>query len=341
MNQDRPPHEPWSRRQFVGQLAQGAALAGAAALSPVHLCGADKNPFAYDVSRFQRTDPKLIGWEEVERWVCPGRNARRMAFGPGDVLHVAAGNEVIRRGPAGQLAPIEAGAPVEGVTVATDGTLYVALRDHVELWDGRGNRRAKWEPPAKRTWFSSIAVGENDVFAADSGNRLILRYDRSGKLVARLGAKDAARNIPGFIVPSPNLDVKLHRDGLLRVNNPGRHRFEAYTIDGDFEAAWGKPSAGIAGFCGCCNPIGIAVLADGRVVTCEKGLTRVKVYDGDGELESVVAGTESFAANTQACADPSDCTRGGVDAAVDSLGRIHVLDRVTAEIRVLKPKARA
>jgi streptogramin lyase len=74
------------------------------------------------------------------------------------------------------------------------------------------------------------------------------------------------------------------------------------------------------------------------MVTGEKGLPRVKVFTADGKFESVVAGTESFAANVKACADPGDCTKGGLDIAVDSRGRIHILDRVTAEIRVLQPK---
>ena len=74
------------------------------------------------------------------------------------------------------------------------------------------------------------------------------------------------------------------------------------------------------------------------MVTCEKGLPRVKVLRADGQLESVVAGPESFAANVKACSDPGDCTKGGLDAAVDSQGQIHILDRVTLEIRVLRPK---
>jgi hypothetical protein len=341
MNQDPSPRQPWSRRQFVGNVARSALAAGAAALSSPRGGAADRNPFAYDVSRFSKTDPQLIAWEEISRWTCPAKDARRITFGPDDVLCVAAGQAIIRRGPAGILAPLEFDAPVECVAVASDGTIYAGLRDHIQVFDGRGNRRAKWEVPGRRTWFSSLDVGEHDLFAADSGNRIILRYDRSGKLTGRIGAKDPARNIPGLIVPSPNLVVTIHRDGLLRVTNPGRHRFEAYTVDGDFAGAWGKPSAGITGFCGCCNPVDLAVLSDGRVVTCEKGLPRVKVFGIDGEFESVVAGTESFAANVKACSDPGDCTRGGLAAAVDAQGRIHVLDRVTSEIRVLQPKARA
>ena len=121
-------------------------------------------------------------------------------------------------------------------------------------------------------------MGENNVFAADAGNRVVLRYDKSGKLAGRIGEKNKERNIPGLIIPSPYLGVVLAPDGLLRVNNTGRHRVEAYTVNGDLESSWGKPSNAIEGFCGCCNPIGLALLPDGRYVTCEKGLPRVKVY---------------------------------------------------------------
>lgn len=336
---NNPNQNPgYSRRRFVEKIAHGSVLAGAAAISGRPLFAAEKNPFAYDVSRFSQTDPALIAWEEVGRQVCPGTGARRMAFGPGDVLHVAAGNQIVRLGAQGGSGTIEVGAAVNCVAVAADGTVYAGLRDHIEVFDAGGTRRATWATGDTRTWISSLALGAGGLFAADSGHRLILRYDLAGTLIGRLGAKNAGRHTPGLIVPSPFLDVKFHADGLLRVNNPGRHRFEAYTVDGEFEGAWGAPSAAIRGFCGCCNPIGLALLPDGRTVTCEKGLARVKVYRVDGEFESVVAGPESFPANVKACANPTDCTKGGLDAAVDSQGRIHILDRVAAEIRVLQPK---
>jgi hypothetical protein len=166
----------------------------------------------------------------------------------------------------------------------------------------------------------------------------VLRYDKSGKIVRRIGEKNQERNIPGFIVPSPFFDVETARDGLLRVNNPGRHRVEAYTRDGDFEGAWGTVSMGITGFCGCCNPINLALLPDGRFVTCEKGLSRVKTCSSEGAFESVVAGVESFAENANVCG-PADCTTGGLDAVADAQGRIYILDFVTGDVRVMKAKA--
>jgi hypothetical protein len=218
--------------------------------------------------------------------------------------------------------------------------VYVGLKDHVEIFDAKGRRKEPWNIPAAKTWFTGLAVAGNDVFAADAGNRVILRYDKSGKIIGRIGEKNPARNIPGLIAPSPFLDVEIAKDGLLRATNPGRHAVEAYTFTGDLEFSWGKPTMAIDGFCGCCNPVNLALLPDGRYVTCEKGLPRVKIYREKGEFECVVAGPESFpeSLRTGAGLSKSDGSMAGLDAAVDSRGRIFVLDQLAGEIRVMARK---
>jgi len=330
-----------SRREFIADSVRSAALltALASARSQAAKKAGTPNPFAYDVSRLSKTDPKLIAYEQTARWKCPHAEPRRIAISPDQQLFVCAGNYVTVMTRDGQRG-LEIALPdaTRCVAVAKDGTIFAGLRDHIEVFDAKGQRKATWDSPGKKSWLTGLALGENEVFAADSGNRVLLRYDRSGKLISRIGEKNKDREIPGFILPSPYLDVIIAKDGVLRVNNPGRHRVEAYTVDGDFAKAWGKPSAAIEGFCGCCNPIGIALLPDGRVVTCEKGLPRVKVYSAEGEFESVVAGTESFPENAKACSDLNDCTRGGMDAAVDSEGRIYILDFIASDIRVMKRK---
>jgi len=329
-----------SRRDFFGQSAGAlAALSAIAAQRGQAGQRGSPNPFAYDISHLQKTDPKLIAYEETARWKAPHPEARRMAIAHDDALYICSGNYVTVMNQSGErCTEIALAEPPRCVAVAKDGAIFIGLRDHIEIFDAKGARQATWDSPGKKPWLTGLAVTENDVFAADSGNRVILRYDKSGKLVRRIGEKNKERNIPGFIIPSPFLDVEIARDGLLRVNNPGRHRVETYTSDGDFEGSWGAVSMGITGFCGCCNPINLALLADGRFVTCEKGLPRVKIYSASGEFESVVAGVESFAENGKACG-PSDCTAGGLDAVVDSQGRIFILDFVTGDVHVMKRKA--
>ncbi len=341
-------HGHITRRQFLRRAGGGAGLlaVGPAAIPFVERTAAaaatkSANPFAYDVQRLERTDPKLIGYEQARKFSARISEPRRIAVGPGERLYIAGKSGVSILGTDGTLAgEIGLLEPARCVAVAADGGTYVGLRSHVEVFDRKGQALKSWDAPGPKTWLTGLAVGENGLFAADSGQRAVLRYDRSGRLVGRLAEKNKERNVPGLVVPSPYLDVELGKDGLLRVNNPGRHCVETYTLDGDLELSWGKPSAGIEGFCGCCNPIALALLADGSCVTCEKGLPRVKVYSADGAFQCVVAGPECFPENCRAGAahDRSDGTMGGLDVAVGRAGEVYVLDLVAADVSVMKKK---
>jgi hypothetical protein len=109
------------------------------------------------------------------------------------------------------------------------------------------------------------------------------------------------------------------------VVNPGLHRIEAYTFDGDLEFWWGKASTAIDGFSGCCNPVNFALMPDGGFVTSEKGLPRVKIYDIEGAFQSVVLGADVL--NTYG--------RGiALDVAADSQGRILLLDPIKRVFRI-------
>ena len=96
----------------------------------------------------------------------------------------------------------------------------------------------------------------------------------------------------------------------------------------------------VEGFCGCCNPVYFARRPDGKFVTSEKGLNRIKIYDAKGDFEGVVAGPETLVKDLdlakKACAD---CQVGfGFDVACDSAGRILALDPATKTVRVFTPK---
>jgi hypothetical protein len=337
-----------SRREFIGAGIRSAGLCGVSALglkSATPTLGAERSaasPFAYEVDRLSKIDPKLLHYEQVARIQGLGLEPKRIAVGPDDRLYVATRAAIEIIDPAqGKIGDIPLSSPGRCVAVAEDGTTYAGLRTHIEVFNAKRQFVAAWDPPTKKAWLTGLCVRASDVFVADSAGRVIYRYDRSGKLLGRIGEKNATRNIPGLIVPSPYLDVKLGQDGLLRINNPGRHCVHVFTPDGDLELSWGKPSLTIEGFCGCCNPVGIALLPDGRCVTTEKGMPRVKVYSTDRTLESVVAGPDLFRENGRPgqLTDQSDGTLGGLDSAVDSQGRVCIMDPVARDLRIMKRKA--
>jgi hypothetical protein len=331
-----------NRRDFLQRATETAKLAGLGAAlgmfdrSRAEAASATANPWAYDDSKVRKTDPKLLHYHEVSHFRCARPSPRCIALTQDEHLLIGAGKYLSEHSVDGtRVSEIALADEVRCVGAAPDGSLYVGLRQHVEVFDRKGQRRDTWPSPGSKSYFTGIAAGEADVFVADAGTRAVLRYDRSGRLKGRIGEKDKTRNIPGFIIPSPFFDVEIARDGLVRVANTGRHRVEAYTFDGDLELAWGTPGWAIENFCGCCNPINLTLLPDGRVVTFEKGIPRVKVYTAEGGFESIVAGAESFAANAKVCG-PNDCTLGGLDGVADAKGRIYILDLVAAETRVME-----
>lgn len=333
-----------NRRAFLQTSTGGAGLLllSKLGLEPCSAASSQPNPFAYDVDRFTRTDPTLVKYERELNFPSPVQSPRCVEPGPNANMYVAGENSICMLDVLGKMTgKIETAQPARCLAVDGEGIIYAGIKDHVEVFDPKGRLLSKWDPPDKKTWITGIALIPGGVFAADSGNRVIWRLDSQGKTTGRIAEKSRQREIPGLIVPSPYLDVKLGADGLLRVNNPGRHRVEIYTPDGDLELVWGKPSAAIAGFCGCCNPIALSMLSDGRSITCEKGLPRVKIYGTDGTFECVVAGPEMFPKNAKAGAtrNPLDGTIGGLDASADAQGRIWVLDLVAEEIQVFKRKA--
>ena len=331
-----------NRRGFIQRATETAKLAGLGVALGVFdrrraaAAQATANPWAYDDSKVRRTDPKLLHYHEVRQFRCARPSPRCIALTHDERLLIGAGKYLTEYTLDGtQVSELALEDEVRCVAAAQDGSLYVGLRRYIQVFDRKGRRRETWPSPGQKAYFTSVAVGEADVFVADAGNRAVLRYDRSGHLKGHIGEKDEARNIPGLIVPSPFFDVEIACDGLLRVSNPGRHRVEVYTFEGDLELAWGTAGWAVENFCGCCNPINLALLPNGRVVTFEKGIPRVKVYSGDGVFESVVAGAESFAANAKVCG-PNDCTLGGLDGVADAKGRIYILDLVAGVTRVME-----
>jgi hypothetical protein len=293
--------------------------------------------FTYDVAELARVDPNLILYRESAGTIRTGlADAHNIAVDSAGSIYVAGDRAIRAFAPNGDVQrQIELTDSPRCLAVVADGTIYVGLKDHVEVYDAQGQRQASWESLGTNAILTSIAVTKDNVFVADAGNRIVVRYDRAGNLVNTIGQKDADRNIPGFVVPSPYFDLAISGDGLLRVVNPGRLRIDAYTFDGDFEFAWGKPSVAIEGFCGCCNPVNIAVLPDGGFVTCEKGLVRVKIYDSEGRFVGVVASPNQLVEGGQheICEFPEQCQSGGFDVAVDSTGRVFVLDTIKNVVR--------
>ena len=297
--------------------------------------GSAHKEFEYDVSKFRKTDPAMLRYEPAGSFAAGLKELRGIAVGPNDRIFVA-GDQAIRSfTPEGTpLNQISAGALVRCLAIGMDGTIFAGLKNRVLVLASDGTRKADWAELPEGALLTSIAVSSGGVFVADAGRRVIVRYETNGRVASEIGRKDKSRNVPGFIVPSPYFDVAVGADGMLWAANPGQLRMEAYTLDGRFELSWGEPSLNVTGFCGCCNPVHFALLPDGRFVTSEKGIARIKLYSPDGKIDGVVAGPESFPKYFE---NPN-ATHTGIDVATDSKSRVLIADTLSGEVRIFMPK---
>jgi hypothetical protein len=307
-------------------------LIGAIIVLGVFGCGERSSDTSEDadlMAALRKIDPALIEYEQTGEFPVRMEEVRALATGPDDRIYVA-GDQAIRVfDPAGEkrweitLGGQPACLAVGGAEHAFPGRIYVAVGRRVEVFDAEGMPLLTWEDLGEKSLLTSLAVAEQDVFIADAGNKIVWHYDTSGKRKGRISARDDRRGIPGFVIPSPCFDLAVGPDELLRVVNPGALGIATFTFDGNLELFWAKRSSTLQGFFGCCNPAHVAVLSNGRLVTAEKGIPRVKIYTPDGEFVCVVAGPEQL-----------DVV--AADVAVDGRDRVLILDPDARSVRILE-----
>lgn len=278
-----------------------------------------------DVSKMRAVDPSLVKYKEIGKIDLAMQSPNCIAVTPSGSLLVG-GDRLVRV--MDMDGSIRESITIPGAATAlaagADGTIYVAMKDRIAVRSSAGTA-GEWPALAAGSHITSISVAKDAVYVADAGRRAgrVLKFDLTGKLLGEIAKEDKASGIPGIITPSPHMDVAVAADGNVWVANPGRHQLELYSPDGALQRTWGSAGTTIDTFLGCCNPSDFALLSDGRIVTAEKGIARVKVYQSDGHFDSVVATPDQFGGN-----------RAGLDLATDASGRVLILEPGQRGIRI-------
>jgi hypothetical protein len=271
--------------------------------------------------------PELLTWRETARIPTGLASVKSFALLKDGTLVVAGERKLRLLSPTGTVLrdiPLD-GMPQAVAALETPAgiTLFAGMKDHIEIYDNNGHHIDTWKSMGDGAFLTCLTPGAAGatLWAADAGRRVVVELDLTGKVLREVGREDAATHAPGLVVPSAHLDVAVGVDGLIWVNNPGRHELEAFDQQGVMVRQWGEGGAGIGRFSGCCNPTDFFMMPDGRVVTAEKGTPRVKVFDQKGVLLSIVS--------TQFAPEAA-----GIDIECDPLGRVFVLDPVGKEVHI-------
>ncbi len=249
------------------------------------------------------------------RGLCIDRHDRLYAASDSEVKMFDAGGVLRRRWGTSR--------PASAVAVADDGTVYAGEPGQIEVFNNAGKVAATWRDEGRLGEVTAIGFFRDSVLAADVRDRSIHRYDRTGALLSHIGKNSRVR---GFLVPNGVLDFDVDERGVIHAANPGKHRVERYTCDGELLGHIGRfDGQDPSGFGGCCNPTNVAVGTAGRIYVTEKAGPRAKVLDPDGGLIAVIA-TSVFDPNCK-----------NMSIAVDSRWRVYVADTVKLAIFVFEP----
>ncbi|PKP06641.1 MAG: hypothetical protein CVU10_03520 [Bacteroidetes bacterium HGW-Bacteroidetes-5] len=121
---------------------------------------------------------------------------------------------------------------------------------------------------------TGVRVSENNILVADTRGRLINIYDL--ETGAKKSAIEKLRTCCGI------LDFGVRNNNEVLVANLGAFRVNGYDFTGAPTIAFGQRGTGIDEFHGCCNPVSVAFLSNGGIVSVEKDPTRIKVYSKEG-----------------------------------------------------------
>ena len=215
------------------------------------------------------------------------------------------------------------------MAVGGGGRVYLGRAGQVEIYSAAGIREGGFAAgeSGKSADITAIKIYGPEILVADASARCIRRYTETGKLIGEIGTQNKTR---GFMLPNRSLDMDVDGKGIVRATDSGRHRVSSWILDGTPAGYFGK--FGLRNpedFVGCCNPVNIAVAPDGKIITAEKVIARVKVFDAAGKLLALI-GPEHF--------DPQ-CIH--LHLAVDSKGRILVADPIRLEVKVFSIKTQS
>ncbi len=306
--------------------------------------GTGANRYAFDTSEFEKTDPAILLYEPVGEFETELTQVKRLEVAKDDRVLVA-GDRKVRffsaQGQPDSSVEITLDKPTHCLHVAGEDELIVGTANRIEVYDFNGERKFQGPLLSGKAFLTAIATNEDSVFLADAGNREVVVCNRkTGKEELRFGKKNKEKGNPGFAVPSPYFDLAVASDGRLRVADTGRLQIETYTVEGEFQSAWGQPGMKVDRFCGCCNPVYFALTTDGDFITSEKGLARINHYTGHGHFLGAVAGPDTLVPDKEMVrkANLGGTVGVGFDIAINRQGHVLALDPYRKTVRTFVPK---
>jgi len=287
------------------------------------------NPWEYSVEAFKQVDEALTSHSETKRIRLGHENPKDIFYQNGSlyILYEKSLQIIDIEGKEKQFFSWKEDEKATCMSVNSSGEILIAFSEFLRLYSPEGKVLVKSENLAEESDITSLAIGNDKIFAADGGRREVCVFDNQLNIINTFKGESGVSSLHGFILPGNQFSLSINAEGELWTTNPGVHQLQNYTNEGRLRGGWGDASFGPEGFSGCCNPSYFGFLSDGSFVTSEKGMVRVKIHRESGEFKSYVAPPTEFGNSHVAPA-----------IAIDENDEIILLDFEQSLIRFFSPK---
>jgi outer membrane protein assembly factor BamB len=286
------------------------------------------NPYEYSVEEFKTVNAESISYREVRQISVGQATPVAIAYSNGKIYLLLGGRLRVISPEGHELFSMNIEDGASRIAPDKDDSFIIAYENYLVRYSSSGSEISRSETLGDKAYLVSLGIVDDRIFAGDGGGKVVHIFDNQLNKRSQFKGESGVSAVHGFILPSNQFDMAVNADGELWIVNPGLHTIQNYSVEGRMRGSWGVPSFNLEGFSGCCNPSYIAFLSDGRYVTGEKGLVRVKIHKVSGEFESVVAPAEKFQNGEKAPA-----------LAVDGEDNIWLLDFDKKLLRLFKPSA--
>ena len=159
----------------------------------------------------------------------------------------------------------------------------IPKRVQCTIFSPDGQKKSSYNCKEVVTATGAKVIGDDLIIADYKNSKLAIFSKEDGKLKNTMEGMRPCCGILDFSVSSKN---------EILVANLGAFRVKGYDANGKNILAFGKRGKGMNDFHGCCNPVSVATLSTGAIVTVEKDPTRIKIYSKEGAKQ--IAGIEEL-----------------------------------------------
>jgi DNA-binding beta-propeller fold protein YncE len=156
-----------------------------------------------------------------------------------------------------------------------------------KVFDSTGKLKRKFDINGAKSAKSAAFLNGKLVVADDRSRSLAFVNPKDGSVDKKVGK--GIRLCCGIFGIAPSQDGKN-----VLVANLGAFKVQSYNENGFSGFSFGKKGRRLQDFHGCCNPLNVAQLPGGAIITAEKDPTRIKIYNADGSRVKSIPGVEEL-----------------------------------------------